>query len=150
MLKSVHIQSMPREISPDTRVGDIANRKPVCVGSGTTILAASKLMRQYGVAELVVTDLTDGRPIPTGVVSTRDIVTRVIATGLDAAVLTAGDIAWSTPVAARTTDSISETLRLLLAEKSNIIPLIDSDGALAGVVTLDELLLAAGDQSEEK
>ena len=140
---------MSSEISPDTPVGDIANRKPVCVGRGMTILAASKLMRLYGVAELVVTDLTDGRSVPAGIVSTRDIVTRVIATELDATVLTAGDIVWSTPVAARTIDTVSETLRLLLAAKSNVIPLIDSDGAVAGVVTLDELLLAASDQSEE-
>lgn len=140
---------MAREITPDMPVGAIAHRKPVCVGRSMTILAASKLMRLYGIGELVVTDLTDGRSVPAGIVSTRDIVTRVVATELDAAVLTAGDIVWSTPVAARTTDTVSETLRLLLAAKSNVIPLIDSDGAVAGVVTLDELLLAASDQSEE-
>jgi CBS domain-containing protein len=140
---------MPRELNPDTPVGVIFRRKPVCVGRGMTIVAASQLMRLHGVGELVVTDFTDGRSVPAGIVSTRDIVTRIIATELDAAVLTAGDIVWSSPIAARTTDTVSETLRLLLAAKSNVIPLIDSDGALAGVVTLDELLLAASEQSEE-
>ncbi len=46
------------------------------------------------------------------------------------------------------TDTVSEMLQLLLT-KSNVIPLIDSNGALVGVVTLDDLLLAASDPSGE-
>ena len=58
-----------------------------------SIVEASRVMRQCGTTELVVVTEADGEPQPIGVVTARDIVTRVLALGLDPAVLTAGDIA---------------------------------------------------------
>jgi CBS domain-containing protein len=58
-----------------------------------SIVEASKVMRRCGTTELVVVTEADGKPEPIGVVTARDIVTRVVALGLDPAVPTAGDIA---------------------------------------------------------
>jgi len=69
------------------------------------VLEASKLMRKSGTTELLVTGVANGMLLPIGIVTANDIVTRVIATGLDPAVLTAGDIAWSAMAAAKTADS---------------------------------------------
>jgi CBS domain-containing protein len=60
-----------------------------------SVLEASQLMRTSGATELLVVDKTDGAIFAFGIVTATDIVTRVIAAGLDPAVLTAGDIAWS-------------------------------------------------------
>jgi CBS domain-containing protein len=63
----------------------------ICVDPDVTIREASRLMRSFGVEELVVARPPDGRPL--GVISAIDIVTSIIAAGLDPCVLTAGDIA---------------------------------------------------------
>lgn len=60
-----------------------------------SVLEASRLMRMSGTAELLVTHEAGGRLVPVGILTANDIVTRVIAAGLDPAVLTAGDIAWA-------------------------------------------------------
>jgi hypothetical protein len=52
-----------------------------------SIAEVSRVMSRCGAAE--------GALVAVGVVSARDIVTRVVAAGLDPEVLTAGDIAWS-------------------------------------------------------
>jgi CBS domain-containing protein len=60
-----------------------------------SIAEVSRVMSRCGAEELLVTDLAEGALVAVGVVSARDIVTRVVAAGLDPEVLTAGDIAWS-------------------------------------------------------
>ena len=52
------------------------------------MLEASRVMRECDAAEVLVA--SDGGPL--GVLTARDIVVRVLAVGLDPAVLTAGDI----------------------------------------------------------
>ena len=58
-----------------------------------SILEASRLMRECRATQVVVVAEAGGKPRALGVVTANDIVTRVVAVGLDPAVLTAGDIA---------------------------------------------------------
>lgn len=60
----------------------------------TRVLEASKLMRRSGATEILVTGEADNMIVPQGFLTAKDIVTRVIATELDPAVVTAGDITW--------------------------------------------------------
>jgi CBS domain-containing protein len=125
-------------------IGELVSRNPVCVGRETTILGVSKLMRSSQVGELVVADQPKEAVVPIGMVSARDIVTRIIATGLDPRVFTAGDITWSGSTRATVTDSVFDALRILQATRSNAVTVVDRRGCLAGVVTLDDLLKAIG------
>jgi CBS domain-containing protein len=77
--------------------GEIAPEHLTYVDRELSILEACRVMRRSGAEELLVTDQAEGTIVPLGVVTARDIVTRIVAAGLDPAVLTAGDIAWSDP-----------------------------------------------------
>jgi CBS domain-containing protein len=83
--------------------------------------------------------------LPVGVVTARDIVTRVVAAELDASVLTAGDISWSDGPAA----SARQTEKLLLKESGDgsVFTVLDSAGAVAGMLTLDEMVKALARRS---
>jgi len=59
----------------------------------SSVLDACRLMRESSATELVVIADASGEPQPVGLLTARDIVTRVVALGLDPEVLTAGDIA---------------------------------------------------------
>jgi len=135
---------MLRDIGSSTPVADMAMRQPVCVPRDTTILCASRIMRSFHVAELVVTEEPHGLPIPMGIVSACDIVTRIIAPGLDPGVFTAGDIAWASAVHTKVSDSLSHTLQLLQTAGTSVLPVIDDDGGLAGVISLSDVLIALG------
>lgn len=63
------------------------------VHSEASIVEASRLMRQCRATRLMVIAEANGAARPLGVVTADDIVRRVVALGLDPAVLTVGDIA---------------------------------------------------------
>jgi len=73
---------------------EIPKRQLTYINREASVLEASKLMRKSGATELLVAEETDGMLLPLGIMTANDIVMRVIALGLDPAVMTAGDIAW--------------------------------------------------------
>jgi CBS domain-containing protein len=75
--------------------GENARGSLIHVDRELSIVQASRLMSESGAEELLVTDQAEGALVAVGIVTARNIVTRVIAAGLDPEVLTAGDIAWS-------------------------------------------------------
>jgi CBS domain-containing protein len=123
------------------QTGERAKRGRICVDGAATIVTASRLMRSFQVEELVVTDRPENGPVPVGIVSARDIVIRIIAAGLDPEAVTAGDIAWEATAAGNIG---SDLLRSLLTSGSKILPVLDCNGDLTGVVTVNELLHATG------
>ena len=124
------------------RLGMVPVRRPVCIDRDATVVAAGRLMRDEQVDELVVTEPRQGKAAPAGILSAREIVTRVLACGLDARVLTVGDLLWTRLPVVRVTDTVTETLELLCASGSGALPMVHGDGRLAGVVSLDDVLKA--------
>jgi CBS domain-containing protein len=124
------------------QLGMVATRRSVCIDCEATVVAASRLMREHGISELVVTERQGDDNLPIGIVSAREIVTRVLALELDAAVLKVGDVLWSRRLAVRVTDSVTETLERLCETGSDALPVVHGDGRLVGVVCLDDLLEA--------
>jgi CBS domain-containing protein len=121
-------------------LGMIGARRSACVDRNATVSAACKLMRDQGVSDLVVTESRrDGR-IWAGILSARDIVTRIVAVELDADVVTVGDILWSRTKPGHASDSVQETLERLCASGGDAVPILDGNGTLAGVLSLDDLL----------
>jgi CBS domain-containing protein len=116
-------------------------RRPVCIDRDASVVAASRLMRAQDVDELVVTEPLEGRRVPAGVISARDVVNRVVAHDLDPAIVTVGDILWYRPEPAHVGDSVPETLQRLCASGTEKLPVVDRNG-LAGVVSMDDLLRA--------
>jgi CBS domain-containing protein len=124
---------------------ELSKRRLAYVDRELSILDASRLMRTSGAAELLVTDPGDGTLLPVGVITARDIVTRVVAAELDPTVLTAGDISWSDPPAA--TAPTAETLQLKESGDGTVFAVLDSAGAVAGMLTLDEMVKALARKS---
>jgi CBS domain-containing protein len=73
-------------------IGAVCIRDVLVANPETTIREAAQLMRQHHVGDLVVVDARNGRRIPTGIVTDRDIVISVVATTLDPAIFTLGDL----------------------------------------------------------
>jgi predicted transcriptional regulator len=70
-----------------------ATTASVAVHRDSSLLDASRRMRECRAAKLVVVAEAHGKAIHLGTLTAEDIVKRVLAVGLDPAVLTAGDIA---------------------------------------------------------
>lgn len=126
-------------------ITDICKRDVVTVHSEATVLDAAKLMRQHHVGDVVVVmRKDDGTTTPIGIITDRDLVIEVIATGLDPEVITVGDIMISSLAVVNESNGVFETFQAMADEGVRRMPVIDQDGGLVGIVTLDDLLLLLG------
>jgi CBS domain-containing protein len=82
----------------------------------------------------------DGRQVPLGIVTDRDIVIETMALDLDAKLFTAGDIMMSPPVTVPLSAGFVDTLRLMRAHGIRRLPVVDETGTLAGIVTADDIV----------
>ncbi|MEW5943761.1 MAG: CBS domain-containing protein [Pseudomonadota bacterium] len=130
-------------------IGDICNRQVVSAAKNMPVLDAARLMRQHHIGDLVVVEETDGRRMPLGMVTDRDIVIEIVANKLDCDGLVLGDIMSQELVTARERDGIYETIQLMRLKGVRRIPIVNDQGALVGIVAMDDLLgLLAEEMSE--
>ena len=121
-------------------VGELCIRQVVVAPRNASVLDAAKLMRQHHVGDIVVTDEIAGRRVPVGIVTDRDIVLEVLAQELDATSLSAGDIMSSDLITVRENEGVFQTIQLMRAKGARRAPVVNSEGALVGIVSVDDLV----------
>jgi CBS domain-containing protein len=97
-------------------------------------------MRKHHVGDLVVVDEPDRQPIPVGIVTDRDIVVSVIALGLDPASLLVGDIMSDDLLTTSEDDDVYETIERMRFRGIRRVPVVNGEGGLTGIVSVDDLL----------
>jgi CBS domain-containing protein len=122
-------------------IGAICNREVITVQSDATVLHAAILMRQYHVGDVVVIQNRKNKSIPIGIVTDRDIVVELVATELDCEVITVGDIIISKLIVIKESAGMFEAMQLMADKGIRRLPVVDDDGGLVGIITLDDLLL---------
>ena len=122
-------------------VGEICNREVVFARRNHSVKEAAELMRQYHVGDLVLVDESNGRRIPCGIVTDRDIVVEVVATSLDADTITTGDIMTPSPLIVKEEDDASDTVRIMCLHGVRRVPVISAAGSLIGVLSVNDLLV---------
>lgn len=125
---------------------DICNRIVVIAERGMAITEAAQLMRDRHVGCLVVVDETGAGRIVVGILTDRDIVTAVVAKGLDPARLVVEDVMTTNLVTALESDSIKDLLSAMRRKGLRRLPVITPQGILIGLVTLDDLLASMAEQ----
>ncbi len=103
-------------------------------------------MRTHHVGCLVVVeDMAVGR-VPEGILTDRDIVTEIIAKGLDPRTLRVGDVMSAEPSVIYTSDTLADVLASMRRAGVRRLPVVDSKGVLQGIVALDDVLEAIAGQ----
>ena len=122
------------------KVGQLCVRGVISASADTTIAKAAALMRDYHVGDLVVTENVDGRRLPIGIVTDRDIVVGVVAADLDPDMMTLGDVMSGRLITAYESQSVEEVLALMRAAGIRRLPIVNRDDELVGIVSVDDLL----------
>jgi CBS domain-containing protein len=122
-------------------VGAICNREVITVQRDASVLHAAKLMRQYHVGDVVVIENRKDKVVPIGIVTDRDVIVEVIATELDSTVITVGDIMVISLSVVKSSTGVLEAIQLMTSKGVRRLPVIDENGSLMGIITLDDLLL---------
>jgi len=130
-------------------IGEICNREVVIVAREAPVSEAARLMRQYHVGDLVVVDELAGLRRPVGIVTDRDIVIEVVAMEVAPETLRVGDIMSAELATVRETEGVYETIRYMRDKGIRRLPVVDRDGWLQGIVTLDDLLILLAEEMGE-
>lgn len=121
-------------------VGEICNREAVVAERTTTIVEAARIMRRYHVGDLVVVDEVQGRRVPVGMVTDRDLVVEVIAREQPFASCTVSAVMSATVVCVPETAGVIEAIQLMRSHGVRRVPVVDAGGALVGILAADDLL----------
>ena len=108
----------------------------------TSCAEAARLMRDDQIGCVVVSE----GDRPSGVVTDRDLVVRVMAAGEDADRLALREVMSGAPVFVGDERSLDAVIRTMREQGVRRIPVVDEEGALEGIVTLDDLLVLLAEQ----
>lgn len=121
-------------------ISEFCNREVVFATREMSLTEAAQLMRKHHVGALVVVDEADGKRVPVGMVTDRDIVIQVIAQSLDIAEFTVGDIMGPQLISVQEKEGVFEIIRLMRSKAIRRIPVVNQDGGLVGIVSADDIL----------
>lgn len=121
-------------------IGEICTRSVSFAVRGMALDEAARLMRENHVGCLVVVDEAAGQRLVVGLLTDRDIVTAVVAAGLDPATLNVGEVMSTDLVLAREDDSLIDLMRVMRRKGVRRVPVVGAQGELIGLATLDDVL----------
>jgi len=123
-------------------IGQIRTPNVVVTYPDQPLADAARLMRDKHVGALVVLDMHDSRRQPQGILTDRDIVRGQVLKGADLHCLAVGDVMTRNPLVLSLSMSLSDGIGALRSRGVRRAPVVDTNGSLAGIVTLDDLLPA--------
>ncbi|MEX0679198.1 MAG: CBS domain-containing protein [Pirellulales bacterium] len=108
-----------------------------------SVFVAAERMHQRTVGALVIVDDAN---VPIGILTDRDLVTRSIAAGRDAYTTAIRDVMTPRPKTVLLETPIAQALSLMRDGAFRRLLIVNGDGQLAGIVTLDDILLFLSEQ----
>lgn len=123
-------------------IARICQREVDLAAADETAQVAAKRMEARNVGSLVI---VDGRRRPIGIVTDRDLAIHVCGRGLDPGQVRVGEVMSPNPTSVTEDSSIEKALDVMRAVAIRRLPVVDADGGLLGVATLDDILLLMAD-----
>lgn len=118
-------------------------RRPVCTLSpDATCCEAARQMRDENIGAVVVVE--GSRPL--GVVTDRDLVTRVMAEEGDASKLQLRDVMSEEPIFVSEDHGLDQVVTAMRDLAIRRVPVVNAAGDLTGIVAMDDLLILLADQ----
>ena len=121
-------------------VGEYCNRETIIVEKEASIIEAARLMREFHVGDLVVAERGANGVTPIGLLTDRDIVVELIAKGTDPESVTVSDVMAAELFTAWEGDDLLDTLNYMSEKGVRRIPVVDQQGILCGILTVDDVV----------
>jgi predicted transcriptional regulator len=121
-------------------VRNVCNPNAATIDGSADILKAARLMREEHVGDLIVTEQRDGRTVPIGVLTDRDIVVEVVAKNCSPSDIKAQDTIRRGLLTVRDDNGIEFALAEMHRAGVRRVPVTDRDGTLVGVLAVDDVI----------
>ncbi len=130
-------------------IGQLRTPEVIVTYPDQPLADAARMLRDGHIGALVVLDMHDPQRQPRGFLTDRDIVRGQLLKGADLYCLTVGDVMTRNPLVLPLDMSLSEGIEALRSRGVRRAPVVDGNGSLAGIVTLDDLLPALARNLQE-
>jgi len=120
----------------DKNVRDAMTENPHSIGHSASVVEAARLMRAQDIGSLPITD----EEKLVGMITDRDITTRVVAEGADATKTSVGDVYSRDLISVEPDRGIDEALQLMARHQVRRLPVVEN-GRLVGIVAQADIAL---------
>lgn len=127
-------------------ISEVCNREVVIVRAKDSALEAAQLMRTHHVGDVVVVEDRGGTRVPIGIVTDRDLVVEIMAAKLNPAAITASDIMLPELATIKESAGLFEAIGYMRSKGVRRLPVVDDNGGLVGILTLDDLIELLADE----
>jgi CBS domain-containing protein len=123
-------------------LADFCKAPVVTISPEEKVIHAAQLRKDKKVGSVIV--VKEERPV--GILTDRDIVTRVTADRKDASITMVKEVMTPNPVLASESVGVWELIQTMKKHGVRRFPIVTSDGKLVGVITMDDLVELIGEE----
>lgn len=117
-------------------VRDAMTENPRSIGASASVVEAARLMREEDIGSLPITD--DDELL--GMITDRDIATRVVAEAADPKMTSVEEVYSRDPVSVESNEDLEEALKLMARHQVRRLPVVEN-GRLVGIVVQADIAL---------
>ena len=122
-------------------VRDVMTEDPRSIGASASVVEAARLMREEHIGSLPITD--DEQLV--GMITDRDITTRVVAETADPETTSVGDVCSRDVISAEADKDHEEALELMARHQVRRLPVVEN-GRLVGIVAQADIALGENEK----
>jgi len=123
------------------KAGELCTRRTITADPGESVVDAARRMTKEDVGDLIVVEDIGGKVHPVGIVTDRDLVTGALSLGDTRTLsLDVRDVMQADLITAFEDEPIEAVLAKLKRRHVRRIPIVDREGVLQGVLTLDDIV----------
>lgn len=123
----------------------VCKTEVVTIDRKATLKSVSELMQKKHVGSIIVTEGFNGKKIPAGIITDRDIAL-TLGTSPKPQDIIVDQIMQSQPVTVKTSEGIYETIVKMREYGIKRMPVVMADGSLFGIISADDLLTLMGEE----
>jgi CBS domain-containing protein len=125
-------------------VRDAMTENPRSIGASASVVEAARLMREGDIGSLPITD--DEELV--GMITDRDITTRVVAEASDLATTSVGDVYSQDLISVEPDKELEEAVQLMARHQVRRLPVVEN-GRLVGIVAQADVALALRENEQK-
>lgn len=127
-------------------VESICNRNVIVADKNTSVLTAAKLMRQHHVGTIIIIADINNVKKPVGIISDRDLVIKIMARDVSYEKLSVYDVMSRDLICVKNDEEVMEVVRMMCMEGVRRVPVINNEGQLIGILSMDDLFEMLADE----
>lgn len=118
-----------------------ATKDIVCISEDASLFEAAQLMKQKNVGSLIVVKNVDKDLTLTGMLTDRDIVTKLIAEDIPSKQITVKDSLTQIAVSVSNQESMENCIELMSTKGIRRLPIIDEHQRVKAIISFDDLFM---------